>query len=99
MDLDVALLLSWLRLIDWPSVGETSVAVGGRSVVAGFWIVALTPKIEKPLTRRLWSWKPELPPILNWAEPLIENVGVVGKLPFESGIEMLTLAVGTLTLT
>ena len=73
-------------------------AVGAWSEVDGVWIVALSPKIEKPLTRSDWSWKPEPPPIVNCAEPVMLNVGVEGKLPFESGMLMLTLAVGTLTL-
>ena len=61
--------------------------------------MAVTPKIEKPLTCKLWSWKPWPPPMVNWAEPLMLNVGVEGKLPLESGMVMLTLAVGTFTLT
>src|SRR5579864_1399737 len=85
-----------IALITAPLNGDDRSAVGARSTVAGFEIVAPTPKILKPETRRSSSLKPWPPPKLKAAEPETENACVTAPL---NGMLIPTVAFGIVTLT
>ena len=82
----------------WPGYGEASVAVTGRPGIgcafAGSSTVA--PRIEIPLTRKFFIWKPIAPPNENAAVPCSEKTSCTVPL---NGALIFTCADGMFTST